>query len=209
MLAARQAVEFGLAVNLSGGYHHASPGEGHGFCAYADVALAVNALRETGALKETDRIVYVDLDAHQGNGVCRSFVDDRRMFIYDQYNRNIFPMDARAQRRVDCDVSLPSRCPESNYLEALKSNLPRFLDSLLGGDGLRLGIYNAGTDVYAGDSLGGLNVSASGVLARDQFVLQELISRHIPTVVLLSGGYSRESYRLVAEMVGYILQAWG
>jgi histone deacetylase 11 len=209
IVAARLAMEHGLAANLSGGYHHASPNEGHGFSAYADVALAIHDLRASGRLGESDRIVYVDLDAHQGNGVCRSFMDDARMFIYDQYNRDIFPMDDRARRRIDCDVPVQFGSHEVGYLAALRSRLPGFLDSLMQGDGLKLGIYNAGTDIYAADQLGDLDVSSAGVLERDRFVLQELIRRRIPTLVVLSGGYSRESFRLVAEMVGYILQTWG
>jgi acetoin utilization deacetylase AcuC-like enzyme len=74
---------------------------------------------------------------------------------------------------------------------------------------VKFAIYNAGTDIYTGDRLGGMNVSAEGVLKRDRFVLEELIGRRIPTAVLLSGGYSRESYRLVAEMVAFILETWG
>ena len=81
ILAAREALEHGLAINLAGGYHHASPDDGHGFCAYADVGLAVDRLRTSGALGEEDKVIYVDLDAHQGNGVCRTFYDDLRVFI--------------------------------------------------------------------------------------------------------------------------------
>jgi histone deacetylase 11 len=47
------------------------------------------------------------------------------------------------------------------------------------------------------------------VLKRDRFVLEELTGRRIPTAVVLSGGYSRESYRMVADMVGFILDTWG
>src|SRR5690606_17305009 len=97
--ASRLALEHGLAINLSGGYHHASPDDGHGFSASADVGLAVQYLRADGKLTESDRIVYIDLDAHQGNGVCRTFLGDPRVFIYDQYNMGIFPHNLRAQRR--------------------------------------------------------------------------------------------------------------
>ena len=83
ILAAQEAMAHGLAINLSGGYHHASPDEGHGFCVYADVALAVHDLRQSDKLKPDDKIVNIDLDAHQGDGVCKSFADDPRVLIYD------------------------------------------------------------------------------------------------------------------------------
>lgn len=207
--AARAALDHGLAVNLGGGYHHAGPGDGHGFSAYADVGLAISQLRREGRLRERERIAYVDLDAHQGNGVCRLFATDRRVFIYDQYNCQIFPGDLRAQRRIDCDVPVQYGCRDTEYLEALRSRLPPFLDSILAGNPIALGIYNAGTDVYTGDQLGGLNLSAAGVLDRDRYVLQELLARRIPTMVALSGGYSRESYRMVAAMVAYVIDTWG
>lgn len=209
IVAARQAMECGLAVNLAGGYHHASPDNGHGFCAYADVGLAVADLRQSGRLKDNDKIVYVDLDAHQGNGVCRTFFDDNRVFIYDQYNLHIFPQDIEAQRRIDCKVTVPSGWGEVDYLSALESRLPPFLDSITQGGEVRLAIYNAGSDIFIKDQLGGLKVSAAGVLKREQFMLRQLVQRGIPTLVLLSGGYSRESYQLVAAMVGYILETWG
>ena len=64
-----------------------------------------------------------------------------------------------------------------------------------------LAIYNAGTDVFAGDPLGGLNISAPAILERDLFVIDELRKRGIPTVMVLSGGYTTQSYRLVADSV--------
>lgn len=206
------ALDHGLAVNLGGGYHHASPDNGHGFSAYADVGLAISQIRRTGRLDEHERVVYVDLDAHQGNGVCRTFATDRRVFIYDQYNGHIFPGDLRAQRRIDCDVPLQYGCGDEEYLDSLRSRLPPFLHSIqqsATGEKIGLAIYNAGTDVYAGDQLGGMNLSAAGILERDQFVLHELISRRIPTMVVLSGGYSRESYKMVAAMAAHVLETWG
>ncbi len=208
-IATKLALEHGLAMNLSGGYHHASPDFGHGFSAYADVAISIRAMRTNDLLRENDKIVYIDLDAHQGNGVCRSLANDRQAFIYDQYNRSIFPHDLTAQRRIDCDVPLSFGCCNADYLRAVRSQLPQFLDSLSHREGLRLAIYNAGTDVYSRDKLGGLSVSIEGVAERDQFVLNQLISRKIPTIVVCSGGYSDESFEMIAETAKYILKTWG
>lgn len=207
--AARQAMEHGLAVNMGGGYHHASGNQGHGFCAYADVGLAVAELRQTGRLGDADKVVYVDLDAHQGNGVCRTFMDDPSVFIYDQYNADIFPHDVEAQRRIDCKVTVRNGCNGADYLAALRQRLPPFLDSIMRAGGVKLAIYNAGTDICLGDQLGGLAVSAADVLVRDEFVLRQLVERGIATMVLLSGGYSRASYEMVAAMVGFVLEEWG
>lgn len=212
LVAAREAVRggCGLAVNLSGGYHHAGPDRGEGFCVYNDVALAVDDLRRSGALSNSDRVAYVDLDAHQGNGVCRAFLADPRVFILDMFNRSIYPAgDAEARRRIDCAVPLPHGCAAGRYLADLRAALPPFLDAVTKSARVGLAVYNAGTDVYEGDALGGMRVPAEGILERDRFVIEQLAGRRLPTVMLLSGGYSPESYRLVADTVEWVLRRWG
>lgn len=205
VLAAREAVRGGLAMNLGGGFHHASPDYGHGFSAYADVGLAIRVLRNAGTLSEKDRVVYVDLDAHQGNGVCRTFFDDPRVFIFDAYNCDIFPHDLKAQRRIDCDVPLPHGCGEAEYLDAVTGKLPRFLDGVSRAGRVGLAVYNAGTDPFIGDQLGGMRVSADGMFRRDQFVINELVRRGTPTAILTSGGYSAASYAMIARTAAHVL----
>ena len=118
-------------------------------------------------------------------------------------------MDVRAQRRIDCDASVQGGCNDASYLSLLRSMLPPFLDAIGGQGNIGLAIYNAGTDIVSEDPLGGMTVSAKGVLERDRFVLEQLIGRKLPTLVLLSGGYSRQSYQLVAAMAAYVLETWG
>lgn len=209
ILAARLALKHGLAINLSGGYHHAGPERGEGFCIYADIAIAIASLRKGGELSEADRVVYIDCDAHQGNGVCHCFADDQRVFIFDQFNSGIYPAsDAAAKRRIDCAVPVPVNRRTNDYLAQLRSTLPKFLDGVGKSGDIKLAIYNAGTDLVAGDPLGCLAVSPDGVFSRDQFVLNELISRNLPTVMLPSGGYTKESYRLIARSVAYAIEQW-
>lgn len=208
ILAAREAMRCGLAINLSGGYHHAGPDRGEGFCIYNDIALAVHALRRDAALADDDKIVYVDCDAHQGNGVCRAFAEDGRVFIYDCYNAAIYPRDAEARRRIDCDVALMPNQTHTDYLAALTSTLRPFLDGVSKSKPPAFAVYNAGTDIYRGDPLGALAVTAAGVLKRDRFVLEQLVSRGIPAIMLPSGGYTRESYRLIADTIADALQTW-
>jgi histone deacetylase 11 len=170
----------------------------------------VLTLRSAERLSERDKVVYIDLDAHQGNGVCHAFFDDHRIFLFDMFNQSIYPAhDTKARRRIDCPVPLPHGCSAADYLAALQTKLPPFLDAVSRSGQPALGVYNAGTDVYFGDTLGGMNVSAEGILERDQFVLGQLVTRRIPDVMLLGGGYSRESYRLVATTVAYVFEQWG
>jgi histone deacetylase 11 len=197
--AAREALTTGLVFQIGGGFHHAKPNRGEGFCCYADVAIAVAVLRRDGLLKPDDRIVYVDLDVHLGNGVARCFADDPLAFLFDMYDPRIFAaFDTEALKRIDCPVPLPGGCTGTEYLDLLAERLPPFLDSAGKSAPIRLAIYNAGTDVYVDDLLGGVNCSADDVLRRDLFVVDELRNRGVPTVIVTSGGYSEESHRLIA-----------
>lgn len=207
VVAAREALAAGLAVNLSGGYHHAKPDGAEGFCFYADIAIAVAALRREGQLAETDRVAYVDLDAHQGNGVCHAFMHDSRVFIFDAYHAGIYPCyDRPAIERIDCKIPLASGCSDDEYLGKLRDRLPDFLDSAGRSDRVGVAIYNAGTDIYEGDVLGGLSVSAGGVLKRDLYVMEQLHERGMPAVMLLSGGYSEASHRLIADSIQRLVE---
>jgi len=209
VLAAKAALRHGAAINLSAGYHHAKPSQGEGFCLFSDAALIVQQLRRENLMKPEDSVLYVDLDAHQGNGVCHQFLSDRKVLIFDMYNRDNYPGDDRAaQGRIDFNIPLSFGCPGEAYLSALREKLPAALDSSMNAP-LRLAIYNAGTDVFDGDQLGGLGLSAEDVLQRDLFVINELQKRHIPVVMLLSGGYSLQSYLLVANTVAHLLRTKG
>ena len=201
IVAAESALKCGLAINLSGGYHHAKPGNGEGFSIYADAAIAVQSLRKKALIENDSRIVYVDTDAHQGNGFCHAFMHDRHAYVFDVFNSKIYPaMDIKARERIDCPVKINSSTTDLEYLGAIENLLPGFLNSVTR-QPVGLAIYNAGTDVYAGDPVGCLNLSAATILKRDLMVVSELRKRNIPTVMVLSGGYTRESYQLVADSV--------
>ena len=209
IVAAQEALEHGLVINLSGGYHHAKPAQGEGFCVYADTAIAVAALRQQALISETDRIVYVDTDAHQGNGVSHAFMNDNRAFLFDIFNARAYPQnDVAARERLDCEIGITRNWTDREYMLELENNLPGFLDSVSQSP-VGLAIYNAGTDIFAGDPLGGLNISAATIRERDLYVVNELRKRQIPTIMLLSGGYTKQSFQLVADSVTGLLEREG
>jgi histone deacetylase 11 len=200
IIGAFKALDHGFTVNMGGGYHHAMRDSGEGFCIYSDIALGINALRREGRLKKHERVVYIDLDAHQGNGVSHIFYDDSRLFMFDMYNSAIYPaQDRKARERIDCDLGIYGGCSDDQYLETLTDQLPGFLYSIGAQQKIGLVIYNAGTDIYQEDQLGGFQVSAEAIFERDRFVVNQCRDRGLPTLMLLSGGYSSESYKLVAD----------
>ena len=204
VLAAQAALESGIAINLSGGYHHASRDRGSGFCVYSDIAIAIASLRQSGQLTATDSIAIIDLDAHQGNGIARIFEPDRSIHILDMYNRDIYPQDRQAIDRIDCNLPLASGTRDAEYLDKLQQYLPTFLAQ----SRPKIAFYNAGTDIYEDDPLGRLKISAQGVFARDRLVFQTLVDAEIPVVMVLSGGYTSESYQLVARSIGDVWETW-
>jgi histone deacetylase 11 len=205
--AALAAMAHGLAINLSGGYHHAKPDAGEGFCIYADAALAIDRLRRAQVLGCDDRVAHIDLDVHQGNGVCHCFRDDRAVFLFDMFNPEIYPAyDQAARERVDCPVQVQPGSNGQEYLRLLTARLPDFLDGISKASPVRFAIYNAGTDVYECDSLGGLRVSHAEIVERDWFVVEQLLDRGIATVLLLSGGYHRDNYKIIAGSIANIIE---
>jgi histone deacetylase 11 len=202
VLAARAALDCGLAINLSGGYHHAKPTSGEGFNVYNDVAIAVADLRANGRLSAEDTILYVDCDAHHGNGISHCFMHDRTFKTFDICNAQIYPRhDRPARERIDHAIRLCIGTDGESYLLELERALPAWIDLMSEAAAPKLAIYNAGTDVLAGDALGALGLTPAHVLERDLFVIDALRKRGIPTMMVLGGGYTTESYRLVADSV--------
>jgi histone deacetylase 11 len=205
VMAAQTALETGIAINLSGGYHHACRDRGEGFCIYSDLAVAIALLRQQERISQNDSIAIIDLDAHQGNGLERIFEQDPTVHILDMYNRDIYPNDREAISRINCDLPLKSGTGDQEYLGKLREYLPKFLEQI---KQLKIAFYNAGNDIYEHDPLGRLKISKQGILERDRLVFQTLLTAKIPTVMVLSGGYTRDSYRLVADSITDVLLTW-
>jgi histone deacetylase 11 len=199
ILAARTALVKGIAFNLGGGYAHASRDAGGGFNIFADVPIAVRLLQKEGLVT---RILVVDCDVHQGNGTAREFTDDPDVFTFDIYNQHIYPFP---KVPAHFDFPVPMGTSGKEYLPVLRDNLPRAIEEARPD----LIIYVAGTDVFAGDSLGGLKLTAEDVLQRDMFVIDSARSRRVPIAVVLSGGYSAESWRLHFNTIRETIRRYG
>lgn len=188
------AAEYALAGhncwNLSGGYHHASRGGCEGFCIYNDIGIAVQQLRKTDQLHAEARILIIDVDAHHGNGNAQVFMDDNKVTLLDIYNRDIYPQGAEREltkRRVNFALPISSGTDGPAYLRRLHEGLA-LLQS-----GYAIAFVVAGTDVLAGDPLGGLNLSIDDCVQRDAMILTRLQALGVPAVFLGGGGYAANS----------------
>jgi histone deacetylase 11 len=193
--ACRLALDHGIAINLSGGYHHAADGWGGGFCVYADVPLAAKILHQEGKVK---RLLVVDLDAHQGNGTAAVFHEWDWAFMFDLYERDIFPAHKEPE---DYPLPVGSGMTGSEYLEIVRDALPKALDAVRP----NLVIYNAGSDPFVGDPLAGFRLSRSDLAERDLLVVSSVREREISVAMVLSGGYSAESWGIHADAIEGIL----
>uniref|UniRef100_A0A8R1TWT6 Hist_deacetyl domain-containing protein n=1 Tax=Onchocerca volvulus TaxID=6282 RepID=A0A8R1TWT6_ONCVO len=194
ILAAKLALTSGWAINIGGGFHHASRSEGGGFCIYADITLALTFLFINQLISKA---VIVDLDAHQGNGHENDFSGDSRVYIMDMFNNRIYPNDLRARRSIRRSVHLRIGIQDAEYLFLLSSNLEDVLSEFWPD----IIVYNAGTDCLRGDPLGLLSISSKGIRKRDEIVFKMARDRHIPIVMLLSGGYMPNTHRVIAKSI--------
>src|SRR5580658_888203 len=96
MLAARLALEQGIGFNVGGGFHHAFPGHGEGFCAINDIAVAIRAMQRNvggGRGRAIERAMVVDCDVHQGNGTAGIFANDPSVFTLSIHQFNNYPAE--------------------------------------------------------------------------------------------------------------------
>ncbi|KAM3914826.1 histone deacetylase 11 [Leptodactylus fuscus] len=195
IMAGKLAIERGWAINVGGGFHHCSSDKGGGFCAYADITLAIKFLfeRVEGVAKAT----IIDLDAHQGNGHERDFMDDKRVYIMDMYNRHIYPGDTAAKRAIKRRIELDWGTEDKEYLEKVETHVKGALNEITPD----VIIYNAGTDILDGDPLGGLSISPQGIIKRDEIVFSIARSRSIPILMVTSGGYQKRTARIIADSI--------
>jgi histone deacetylase 11 len=195
LLACRLAVERGLAINLGGGYHHAGADRGGGFCAYADVPLALLALKEEGRLGSA---LVVDTDAHQGDGTADTIRPWPWAHLVDFFEQDLFPWP-----KAEEDVSVPllAGTNGAEYLDALYEHLPAALERFRPD----LVVYNAGSDVLWSDPLSRLLLTAEEMAERDLHVVREVRERGVPLAMVLSGGYGPSSWEAHAHSIEGIL----
>jgi len=210
ILAAEWSLKDGVAINIGGGFHHAFPDHGEGFCMIHDVAVAIRRLQRDEKIRTA---MTVDCDVHQGNGTAAIFSGVRvpsdplpsattsaisparparnrsaqagDVFTISLHQENNYPP---VKPPSSIDVDLPDGIGDDDYLgwldNALSSGLRQFEPDLL--------CYIAGADPYREDQLGGLNLTIEGLKKRDELVFRVARARQIPVMVTYAGGYARK-----------------
>jgi acetoin utilization deacetylase AcuC-like enzyme len=182
ILSARRALEEGFSANLGGGFHHAYPDHGEGFCVIHDVAVAIRKMQADGAI---ERAMVVDTDVHQGNGTAAIFGGDETVFTMSIHQEHNYPYPKPPST---VDVNLPDGMGDADYLAILERYLHRSFDEF----SPQLLFYVAGADPYGEDQLGGLALTMEGLARRDALVMGYAQRNQIPAAVTLAGGYARK-----------------
>lgn len=171
IMTCRIALEEGCAVHLGGGFHHAFPDHGEGFCVLNDIAIGVKVVGK--------RTLVVDCDLHHGNGTAHIFRNDKNVFTFSIHQENNYPVPKPPS---SLDIGLEDGAGDSEYMMHLRTQIPQIIKVFKP----ELIVYVAGADPYEFDQLGGLKLTMEGLKERDRFIF----GLGIPTAAVLAGGYA-------------------
>lgn len=178
--ACRHALSEGISINLGGGFHHAFPDHGEGFCVLNDVAIAIRTLQKEQAIRAA---MTVDCDVHHGNGTAEIFHADPTVFTLSIHQLHNYPA---IKPPSNLDIDLEDGTKDEEYLDKLSQGLNHSLTDFRPD----LIVYLAGADPYQYDQLGGLKLTLRGLYQRDEMVFRTAHERGIPVAVTLAGGYA-------------------
>lgn len=181
------ALEYGIAMNIAGGTHHAYSNRGEGFCLLNDQAIAAKWLLDQN---HANAILIIDLDVHQGNGTAEIFQNEPRVFTFSMHGQNNYPLKKECS---DKDVPLQDGIKDQEYLYLLELHLDKVLQQFTP-DFI---FYQSGVDIIETDKLGKLSVTLSGCKKRDEIVFQIAKQNNIPIVTSMGGGYSPEIKHII------------
>ncbi|MEN7550842.1 histone deacetylase [Rapidithrix thailandica] len=181
------ALEYGVAMNIAGGTHHAFTDRGEGFCLLNDIAIAANYLLK---YHHINKVLVVDLDVHQGNGTAQIFQDNPQVFTFSMHGERNYPLQ---KERSDLDIGLPDGTDDRAYLKVLSYQLPKLIEEVAP----EFVFFQSGVDVLASDRLGKLSLTVQGCKERDRIVLEACKTNRIPVMASMGGGYSSKVSHIV------------
>jgi acetoin utilization deacetylase AcuC-like enzyme len=177
-----------IGIHIGGGFHHAYPDHGEGFCILNDHSIAIKKMLNDKKIKKA---MVVDLDVHQGNGTAFIFRDENNVFTYSIHQEDNYPM---AKEKSDLDIPLFSGTKGNEYLKILKETLAKAIETFKP-DFIH---YLAGSDPYEKDKLGEFLLSIKDLKDRDEIVLELVKKMNIPVSISFGGGYAEKIEDTVA-----------
>jgi len=181
------ALEYGVALNVAGGTHHAFADRGEGFCLLNDFAVAANYLLRN---KLARQILIIDLDVHQGNGTARIFEQQPAVFTFSMHGAHNYPFH---KEKSDLDIGLKDGTDDRIYLPLLENTLETLIRQLKPD----FAFFLSGVDILETDKFGKLKITMEGCRRRDEIVFSMLKLYNIPCAVAMGGGYSPDIKTIV------------
>jgi acetoin utilization deacetylase AcuC-like enzyme len=197
ILAGQRALADGCAANIGGGFHHACPDHGEGFCVLHDVAVAIRRLQYDRAIETA---MVVDTDVHHGNGTAAIFGGDGTVFTLSIHQENNYPYPKPPST---IDINLADGTGDDDYLAILENHLRKAFQDFSPG----ILFYVAGADPFREDQLGGLKLTIEGLARRDALVFDYARRHGVPVAITQAGGYARQVEDTVRIHVGTIVAA--
>ena len=191
------ALQFGVAMNIAGGTHHAYSNRGEAFCMLNDQAIGAHYLL---ANRLAENILIIDLDVHQGNGTAEIFASEPRVFTFSMHGRANYPF---RKERSDLDIALDRDTSDDTYLHLLRKTLAE-LKKQVNPDFV---FYLSGVDILATDKLGTLGLSLEGCRLRDEMVFEWCRENHLPVQCSMGGGYSPQLRTIIEAHAATYRQA--
>ena len=185
--AALFAKEYGIAMNIAGGTHHAFTDRGEGFCLLNDIAITANYLTEN---QLAQKVLVIDLDVHQGNGTAAILGKRQNIFTFSMHGEKNYP---HRKEQSHLDYGLPDKTGDQEYLSKLNFCLDQILVQFVP-DFI---LYQCGVDVLESDQLGRLSMTIEGVRERDKTVLNIAKTLKVPIMCCMGGGYSKRVSQIV------------
>eukprot|EP00980_Cylindrotheca_fusiformis_P001356 scaffold338_cov116-Cylindrotheca_fusiformis.AAC.21 len=214
ILTCQLAYQYGIAANLAGGTHHASPTGGAGYTILNDLAIASSHMLLSSTTSTTiQRILVIDCDVHQGDGTAQfstlwntttttttdpttTTTTTTTTHVSNNNKRNaFFTLSIHCAsnypnpkiHKSTYDIGLEDSCTDEEYMNQLEHSVNLALEQVQPD----LVLYDAGVDIYCHDKLGRLkNISLNGIRQRDRWILDRCVSSNIPVAAVIGGGYA-------------------
>ncbi|AOP35936.1 deacetylase [Leptospira tipperaryensis] len=186
ILAMELTRKYRFVYHIGGGFHHSMPDRAEGFCYLNDAAIAGKLFLKEHPGK---KVLFIDLDLHQGNGNSVVFQNDPNVFTFSMHQENLYPK----KEKSGMDIALAEGTDDKKYHDLLEESLNKISSSFQPD----LIFYIAGADPFEGDSLGDLKLTFQGLRKRDKIVKDFALRVNAPTVILPAGGYAKDFHDTV------------
>lgn len=188
-----KSLDGGVSINLAGGWHHAFRDRASGFCVFNDIGVAIESIRDRAV-----KILYIDIDAHHGDGVYYSYESDPNIYIFDIHEspRFLFPgtgfsyeIGSGPAIGTKLNIEMMPGADGQMLLEGVRK-----LEDFIKDKEFGYVIIQAGTDGLKGDPLTHLEYDVESFIEAVKYFISIAFERGLGVTLLGGGGYQPEVF---------------